>query len=295
MLAGFFAHNRAGRMETNTQVRRTFDYAPGVEINYEVRGLGHKPAVLLHGFGASLETWRTIQPYLEPNLLLYLVDLKGFGISSKPGDGAYSIGDQASIVESFLQELELAEVCLIGHSLGGAVALSVCLKLAEVQDAGRVASLILIDAPATTQRLPFFIRPLINPVLSPLLSALPWRSPARYVLKRIFYDAGQVTEERVERYARFLDLPGSHRAMIASARQILPQYAHYPPARLDALRTRTLILSGDHDRVVPQWQAGLLKEHIPDSKLVILPSCGHMPPEECPKETAREILNFMAG
>jgi pimeloyl-ACP methyl ester carboxylesterase len=284
-----------GRMETDTQTRRTFDYAPGVQINYEVRGLGDKPAVLLHGFGASLETWRPLQPYLEPRFLLYLVDLKGFGLSSKPDDGAYSIEDQASILASFLQRLELADVCLIGHSYGGAVALSICLKLAGAQEAGRVGSLILIDAPATTQRLPFFIRPLTSPLFDPLLSAVPARSRACYVLRRICYDATQVTGERVERYARFLDLPGSHRAMIASARQIMPRYAHYPPARLDALRTRTLILWGEHDRVVPRWQAGLLKEHIPDSKLVILPSCGHMPPEEYPEETAREILSFLAG
>jgi pimeloyl-ACP methyl ester carboxylesterase len=282
-------------METDTQILRTFGYAPGVEINYEVRGLGHKPAVLVHGFGASLEEWRSLQPYLEPHLRLYLVDLKGFGLSSKPQDGAYSVEDQASILASFLERLDLAGVCLIGHSLGGLVALSTCLKLAATRDAGRVGSLVLIDAPATTQRLPFFIRPLTNPVLSPMLSAVPWRSLARHVLRRIFYDAAQVTGELAERYARFLDLPGSHRAMIASARQIRPRYAHYPPARLDALPTRTLILWGEQDRVVPRWQAGLLKEHIPDSKLIILPACGHMPPEEYPEETAREILSFLAG
>jgi pimeloyl-ACP methyl ester carboxylesterase len=282
-------------METDTEVRRTFDYAPGVEINYEVRGIGQTPAVLLHGFGASLESWRAIQPCLEPHLQLYLMDLKGFGLSSKPRDGAYSIEDQAAIVESFLQRLELSGVCLIGHSLGGAVAVSTYLKLAEAQDAGRIGSLVLIDAPATAQRLPFFIRPLANPLLSSLLGAVPAHTSARYVLRRIVHDAKQVTGEQIERYARFQDLPGSLSAMSACARQIIPQRAHYPPARLDAIRTRTLILWGEQDRVVPRWQADLLKQHIPDSKLVILPACGHMPPEECPERTAREILSFLAG
>ncbi len=268
--------------------QQRFEDAPGVGINYEIHGSGAKPAVFLHGFGASLESWRDIQPYLEPFLRLYLVDLKGFGLSAKPRDLHYSLDDQADIIGSFLDRLELGSVCLSGHSYGGAIALVTCLKTPA-----RIDSLILIDSPAASQRLPFFISPLTNPLLRPLLYVTPAHQRTRYVLKRIMYDPARVTPERVDRYARFLTQPGSRRALMAVAMQILPKDPNQIASRLGSIGIPALILWGDHDDVIPRWQADLLKAQIPNSKLVIIPRCGHMPPEERPEETAREILSFL--
>ncbi len=273
----------------------TFDYAPGVQINYEIRGHGESPALLLHGFGASLETWRDIQPYLEPCLRLFLLDLKGFGFSSKPNDGAYSMEDQASIVASFIRRNDLSGVCLVGHSYGGAVALLTYLALAGDDGANRVRALILLDSPAAKQKLPFFISPLTNPLLRPLLYLVPKRTRARYVLRRLFFDPAKVTRDRVERYARMLNLPGSFRALVAIARQIIPKDPDSIAARLADIRVPALLIWGDHDEIVPLSQAELMQERMPNSRLVIIDRCRHMPAEEYPEETARVILSFLAG
>jgi pimeloyl-ACP methyl ester carboxylesterase len=281
-------------MKQSAPTRQRFEFAPGVVINYEVQGRGNKPALLIHGFGGSLEMWRDIQPYLESRMLLHMVDLKGFGLSSKPDDRRYSIEDQARIVAAFIESLDLKSLCLVGHSYGGAVALATYFKLAETRSNGRLKSLVLIASPAAVQRLPFFVWPLRTPVLNLLARAAPARSRARFVLSQICYDPAMATKERVSRYARFHDLPGSHNAMIAAAEQILPEHPNAVVDRLGDIRVPTLIIWGDHDNVVYRWQADLLHRGIPGSKLVIIPRCGHIPHEEHPAETARQILDFVA-
>ncbi len=281
-------------MKQSAPTRQRFDYGPGVTIHYEIQGRGSRPALLIHGFGGSLEMWRDIQPYLEPRLLLHLVDLKGFGLSSKPDDGRYSIKDQAEIMAAYIEALDLKSLCLIGHSYGGAVALATYFKLADAKSAGRLKSLVLIASPAAVQSLPFFVWPLRTPVLNLLARAAPARSRARFVLSHICYDPAMATKERISRYARFHDLPGSHNAMIAAAEQIVPEQPNAVVDRLGEIHVPTLIVWGDHDNVVYRWQADLLHKGIPDSKLVIISRCGHIPHEERPEETAREILEFAA-
>src|SRR5690242_2244194 len=66
--------------------RNSFHYSEVVTINYEKHGAGPRSLIFVHGFGASLETWRDLVPYLSSTYTLYLLDLKGFGLSSKPND-----------------------------------------------------------------------------------------------------------------------------------------------------------------------------------------------------------------
>ncbi len=282
-------------MKPIAQPYRSFQFGSGVKIHYEVQGRGSRPAVLLHGFGASLEMWRDIQPYLEPRLVMHLVDLKGFGLSSKPDDRRYTIEDQAAIMASFIEQLDLKGLCLIGHSYGGAVALATYLRLADKRLAGRIQAMVLIASPAAVQALPFFIWSLRTPGLNLLARLAPSRARARFVLTHICYDPAMATKERIERYARFHDLPGSHHALIAAAEQIIPEHPNAAVSRLGGVRAPTLIVWGDHDQIVYRWQADLLKEHIANSKLVIIPRCGHIPQEEHPEQTARAILDFLAA
>ena len=99
----------------------------GVRLNYQIGGLKQPRnvpvVVLVHGFGASLESWHDIYPHLCGDYQTVRVDLKGFGFSSKPKDSTYSLEDQAELLASFLKGLGLGRVVLVGHSYGGGVAL----------------------------------------------------------------------------------------------------------------------------------------------------------------------------
>lgn len=273
---------------------RTFEFSPGIEINFEVCGNGNQPMLLLHGFGASLESWRDIQPWLEKHFRLYLVDLKGFGLSSKPKGGLYSLEDQVDVVVSFIESLNFDRLILIGHSYGGAIALLTYFKLDERSCAERISSLVLIDAAGYLQKLPFFISILQTPLVNRIvLNCLPAKWRAKFTLRRVFHDPCKVTDQIVDRYARFLDLPGSHNALIETAKLVIPDDPASVIQRIREIRAQTLIIWGQNDPAIPLEHAYRFREDISTSTLEVIPECGHIPHEEKPSETGQVVLSFL--
>jgi pimeloyl-ACP methyl ester carboxylesterase len=279
-------------MQSTTKNASMFTFSPTTSLYYEVEGSGDHALVLLHGFGASHESWRDIQPLLSSHFRLYLVDLKGFGMSSKPDDRAYSISDQAEIIVAFIRHHKLKKVVVVGHSYGGAVALMTLFQLQE-NDRTIIDSLVLIDSAAYLQDLPFFISMLRNPILRRVTFAAPARLRARYTLERIFYDKTKVTPARIERYARYFDLPGSHMSYVRAAKMIIPTRADLIIRNIPKIQIPTLIIWGGDDSVVSLSHANRLDEEIRNSQLRVIPQCGHVPHEEQPETTAKWILEFL--
>lgn len=278
---------------THETYRQRFQYSRDIEINFEIHGQGPHTLLLIHGYGASLESWRDIQPFLVDSFTLYLIDLKGFGLSSKPNDGAYSIEDQAEIVVSFIKHHKLKNFILGGQSYGGGVALVTYFKLQDIKNHKRVNALLLIDSAGYLQKFPFFISILRVPVLNRIiLKGVPAYFRARYTLKRLFFDKTVVTRKRIERYARFFDLPGSHNSFIEVAKQIVPNNPDAIIKRIPKIRIPTLILWGDNDPVIPREHGHRFNKEIQNSKLEVIQECGHVPHEEKPEETSEFITKF---
>jgi pimeloyl-ACP methyl ester carboxylesterase len=268
---------------------QVFRYNEAIDIHYRVSGSGPRQLLMLHGFGASWESWERIRPLLEDRYTLILADLKGFGLSSKPLDARYSAEDQTEVVLAFIRAMGFDNLTLAGHSFGGMVSAMAALKLESLR------SLILIAAPAYRQHFPFFISMLRRPVINEVfLNRTTARFRARYTLRRIVCDRKSVTPEQVDRYARYLDLPGAHHALICTAKQILPVNVDSFPFALRTLLVPTLIIWGREDRVTPLWSGQRLNGDIPGSRLVVLDRCAHMPQEEWPRETAELIREFLS-
>jgi pimeloyl-ACP methyl ester carboxylesterase len=246
----------------------------------------------LHGFGASLETWRDVLPYLDRTYTVYLLDLKGFGLSSKPDDTQYRPSDQVKIVSAFLEFIDVRHAVLVGSSLGGGVALMTYLTMPSVP--ARVDRLVLIDSAVYPQPLPFYISllriPILKKVIPHLLSA---DARVRLVLARGFYDNSKVTAGRVRRHAQFLDLPGSLHALIETAYQIIPDDIQLFLGKLKEVNIPTLIIWGEHDRIISGSKAQRLQRDIRNARLVLIPKCGHIPQEEAPEATAEAIRAFL--
>ena len=272
---------------------RLFRYSDTVHINYEKHGDGARSLVCLHGFGASLETWRDVLPYLDHTYTVYLVDLKGFGLSSKPDDTQYRPSDQVRIVSAFLEFIDVRHAVLVGNSLGGGVALMTYLTVPSV--AARVDRLVLIDAAVYPQPLPFYISllrvPILKKVIPHLLSA---DIRVRLVLAKGFYDNSKVTPDRVRRHAQFLDLPGSLHALIETAHQIIPDDIQSFLVKVKEVNIPTLIIWGQHDQIISGSKAERLRQDIRSSRLVLIPKCGHLPQEEAPQPTADAIRAFVS-
>ena len=268
----------------------------GVSLNYQVsRELepGGSALVLVHGFGASLETWSDLQPYFDTFGTTVRLDLKGFGFSSKPRDGKYKARDQAALVAKFVQALPIRTVVLGGHSFGGAVAILTYYELRRRLGDGLVCGLILLDAAGYAHRFPFFISQLRNPVtrlIAGLLSP-PWR--ARYVLKRLFVDRSLVDDERVHRYEHFLTLPGAQHALVETARQLHVRDSAEIENGLSEISVPTIVIWGEKDPVLPVAHAKKFCEQIPRCDSHILADTGHIPAEEKPAITAGIIQSFL--
>jgi pimeloyl-ACP methyl ester carboxylesterase len=262
-----------------------------LELHFESAGDG-PPLVLLHGFGATLFTWRLLLPSLAASHEVVRLDLLGFGGSPKPHDGDYSISGQSTLLEHFLAARRLQDVTLIGHSLGGAVALFTALRLKE---SGLIRSLVLIDAPAYGQTLQLFIRALRTPLGPALTRMTPAEIQVRAVLKLAYFDNAAVPNESVRVYANALRSPGAGHALVQTARQLIPPDIEALSQTYPQVRLPTLLVWGRHDDIVPLSTGERLARELPRASLVVIERAGHLPQEEAPAETVRALTGFLGA
>lgn len=278
-----------------TGSRQTYHHSDKVLINYETLGHGPTPLVFLHGFAAALVTWHDIAPlFPEDRYTLYLLDLKGFGLSSKPRDARYSLDDQAEIVISFLKTEGIANAVLVGHSLGGTIAMLSWFKSREVNAPELVSSLVLIASAAYPQRLPRLMRLVRTPLLGPLLLHLvPPRMIVNYTLPRVFYDHASITEERVERYVHCYSGRGIGHSFAMSVRQLMPGGKPLQLPDYGSVTVPVQVIWGENDRIIRPRHGKRLASALPDARLAIMEGCGHNPHEEKPEQTCAIIREFL--
>jgi len=269
---------------------RTFDYQ-GIKINYYEAGQG-PPVLLLHGFGGCAYTWRYLIPPLAVAHRVLTLELKGYGLSDKPRDGHYAVADQAGIVAEFIRRQDLHDLVIMGHSMGGGVALITYLKLQQ-DDPGRIKKLVLIDSAGYPQKLPWFIRLAKIPGANILAALLPPRFAAALVLKKCYYHKDWITEEQIDTYAYYGSLPGAQEAISQTARQIKPKNFDRLTKQYRDIKVPVLLIWGMEDEVVPLKVALNFMRDLPNAQLVPLSYCGHIPPEEEPEATRQAIMDFL--
>lgn len=266
-----------------------------VEISGRSPGPGVDTFVLIHGYGASAFTWRYWAPRLAARGRVVMVDLKGYGRAPKPEDGRYGPEDQAALAHTLVEELGLDNLTLVGHSLGGAVALLIAIRLLDARST-RLRRMVIVAGAAYDQRLPPFARLADHPRLSALLfRAIGPDLVVRSVLSSIVHDPGKVDETQVQGYAEPLRSAAAVRALIASAQQIRPPHLDEITPRYAELDVPTLLMWGRQDRVVPLAIGERLAGELPNARLYVLDRCGHLPPEELPTESYRIVEAFLDG
>jgi pimeloyl-ACP methyl ester carboxylesterase len=271
-------------------------YLPTVGVNINYRDIGEgEPIVLVHGFGQTLETWQRLIPELSKQYRVIALDLKGSGHSDKPSDGRYGIGDQADVVMALVEALNLARITLVGHSLGGGVALLVALRWQE-RGESRVVRLALMNSVGFPMKLPRMIASLRWPVLGPFMLYLsnPDRL-VRGVLRNNAVNDDAVTEELVRAYADSLRAPGGRAALVSTARQLDPKMFDSMVPRYAGLRAPALVLWCREDPVLPVEHVLRFHEELPRAHVTLLRGCGHSPQEERPLEVYDALLHFLAG
>ncbi|HEX3415785.1 MAG TPA: acetoin dehydrogenase dihydrolipoyllysine-residue acetyltransferase subunit, partial [Stellaceae bacterium] len=204
-VAGFAVPEPAAEAETDAETAspRELEVA-GLRLRYLALGEGDSvPVLLLHGFGADLNTWMFTQPALAEGRQVIALDLPGHGGSSKQLDRA-DAESLASIVEDALNALGIQRLHLVGHSMGGAIAVSLALRQPE-----RAATLTLISSAS--------LGPEINAAFIDGLVRAARRREAIEALKLLVHDPALVSRTMVEDVLRYKRLDGVPEALTAFA------------------------------------------------------------------------------
>ena len=263
-----------------------------LELHHKIYGAGN-PVLCIHGFGASLYSWRNFVEPLSQNYQLILIDLKGSGNSPKPSGSDYSIQDHAELIYKFIVDRDLKNLTLIGNSFGGALALLLSIMLID-REPGRLRALILIDPGAYPQYIPGYLKLIGVPIVGALAVYLtPAKCMAKSVLRLAYYDPKKITAEQIVAYAEPLAAPGGKHALLETGKQIIPPDFDKLLARYKDIEVPTLIIWGRQDKIISPEAGKLLAQAIKNSSLYWIDQCGHVPQEEKPEATIPLVLDFL--
>jgi len=251
-----------------------------------VKVTGEGPAILLlHGFGAAIDWWDDVASSLALHHCVIRVDLIGHGGTAAPR-GGYAIPQQAQLVAAVLDELGVAYITVIGHSMGGEVAVA----LAEIQPK-RIARMILIDSPPTPETsFSIMTKVYLMPVIGELLSHFQSDGAIRKGLAQGFAPGFAIPEEFVSDLKRL-----TYSAFRKAHRESIVYRTTRPPyERLAELKPSPplLVIFGSLDAIVPPEHAKLF-ERVPGAKVAMIEGVGHSPMVEAPLKTLKLIDTFI--
>jgi pimeloyl-ACP methyl ester carboxylesterase len=265
------------------QLRLRFDgisseYASveGYRIHYYTGGSG-PPIVLIHGLGSRAEDWANIMPQLvHGGHRVYAIDMLGYGRSARPRDAAYSIPQEAGIVEKFIAGQNLGQTDLGGWSMGGWVATRVALDEPE-----HVRRLALYDSAGLRFDLPFkasLFWPDTPEALAQLNDLL---SPGRgeHIPSIVAHDILRLVRRNGWISQHSMD------SMLTGADLL--------DGKLGALKMPVLIVWGRQDQLTPVSLAYIFHAQMPQSVLEIYDGCGHLAPRECSDRIGPNTLEFL--
>lgn len=263
----------------------------GQRVFYHRSGRG-RPVLLIHGFAVSHYCWRHVIPGLAEAHDVIAIDLPGCGESDRPPAASYRY-DAPAFMETVLGVLDalgLDRVSLVGHSMGGGVALYTAARRPE-----RVDRLVVVDPLCYPYRMPPEGRLLLLPYIGPALyRTLYTRGMVRlYMRRQVYRDPELVTDEWVDYVWERLNRPGGMEAAHASLR--FCQAPSIVARTVRAIRSPTLVMWGADDRIFPSAFAPRLQADIPGAEASIVKECGHAPPEEKPEAVTRAVLGFLAA
>lgn len=275
------------------ELQRRFVEIDGIRTHYLVVGDG-RPVVMLHGNGESVADWSRTFPHPASGLRVYAIDLPGAGDSDKPTFD-YSAEGLADFVTRFLDALVIDRPALVGHSLGGLVALMIALRQPE-----RVAALTLIDSTGLGKDIHPMLAVASLPVAGELSTA--WASTWIGAKQRAwvrgdlhFARTSQIPHEWLNEQERLAKMPGYLEAELAAARQqtVVGQQRLVVLDRLHQVRCPVMIVWGERDRAVPVHHAAAAAKCLANSRLAIIPKAGHLPHVERPGETGEAMHAFL--
>ena len=253
----------------------------GAKIYWDEQGAG-EPLLLLMGLGYPSDMWYRSRPALAKSYRTIAIDNRGVGRSEMP-PGPYPMALMAGDALAVLDALGVESAHVYGISMGGMIAQELTLEQPH-----RVRSLILGCTAAGG----------------------PTAVPAEPEARRMLMARGSMpAEQAAEAAIPYIYDPGTPRARIDEDLNVRRPWFAHPEAyvaqlqgilaweaysRLPGITAPTLVIHGEHDRLVPAANGALIAERIPGARLVMLPNASHIYPTDQTEVSERAVLDFLA-
>jgi pimeloyl-ACP methyl ester carboxylesterase len=268
------------------------DVGGGLRVHVRDEGNRNAPAiVLLHGSNDSVQTWDPWVTKLQGSFRVIRMDLPGHGLTGPHPKGDYSNAAFAGVVDTVTSKLGAGHFTLVGHSMGGGIAVSYALAHPDKLD-----RLILVDAaggPVSKDvSLPIAFQVAKMPILSSLMNVITPRGFVEQSVHQSMAQQSVINDKMIDRYWELLRYPGNREATGARFRAA-PEL--FSSAQIHALQLPTLILWGENDTIFPlatgQWFAANMQQ----AKLITYKGVGHLPMQEIADRSVQDLLDWLGA
>ena len=227
----------------------------GVSLHYSETGNteGH-PIILMHGGGCNHTTLASIQKIVEPHMHVYNIDFPGFGQSPEP-DAVWGVEDYTRLIEKMIQQLDIHQPTLLGHSFGGRVSILLSSR-------NQVNKVILVDAAGVkpSHSFKWYLKVYSYKLAKKLYPLIYGKEGARQ----------RIDEARKKRGS------SDYNNATPRMRAILSKCVNEDLcSAMPHIKAPTLLIWGDNDTATPLKDAKKIEKLIPDAGLVSFPGCGH--------------------
>ena len=270
----------------------------GQRVTYLETGAdsGGPVVILLHGLASSSQTWATVMPLLGTHAHVIAPDLLGHGLSAKPRSGDYSLGAYAAGLRDLLIALDVPQATIVGHSLGGGVAMQFAYQFPE-----RTQRLVLVASGGLGHDVTLALRAATLPGTALALRMVAAVTPRWLALlgMRLARAMPKVSKAEIDGLADAVDSfadQGARKAFTHTVRGAL----NLSGQRLDGTErlylladTPLLLVAGNRDSVIPIAHTLAAHDVLPDSRLEIFDEASHFPHIDQPQRFAHMLQDFL--
>jgi len=262
------------------------DVGNGISLHYHESGSGDQGTVLfIHGSGPGASGWSNFKgnyPFLaERGYRTIVPDTLGYGYSSKPEDGTFSLDDVSAQYKALLDALDVTRVTLVGNSQGGAIAINMALNYPQL-----IQRLVLMAPGGLETRETYMAMEGIKAMIRVLYKEGVSKETMRRVFALQLHDETKITDEVIEE--RYQIAMTQHKDNIARI------HVTNQEGRLSEIQCPVLCFWGANDKFCPSSGAAKIASECKSSRTMLISSCGHWVMVEYPKLFNELTLKFLA-
>ena len=233
------------------------NYLNNININYEMLGEKNiQTVLLLHGWGANLQTMLPISKHLSKKYKVYSIDLPGFGKSDEP-NSTYTVSDYSKAVIKFIEIMDIKSPTLIGHSFGGRVILKMVGEFGY-----KPKNIVFIDSAGIKPKrsIDYYLKVYSFKFAKSIIKLLNSKEKSDKLISDLRKNASSS------------DYNAASETMKKVFVNVVNEDLKYCMRKINV---PTLLIWGENDKDTPVQDAKIFEKLIPDSGLVILKDAGH--------------------